>query len=218
MINEFPAGPDFPEAPAMPTRSLLSRLLSTQTLVLTTTVLVILHSLILLFVGLERFTKRGPEGTEVSLGTFRFEGASDGATDDVTVEFHVHVSLLAKCDRLGRYLLRNHEHRVKQGIEELLRGAANEDFQDPTFADLKRQFQESINRALGERVIAEVILTQVNVTQHGPPASGEQEHGSVAGPEDHTEPIWASTEAATGLKDATPPTSPGDSVTVPNVD
>ena len=218
MINEFPAGSDFPESPGLRKKSLLSRLFSTQTLVLTTTVLVILHSVLLLFVGLERFTKRGPEGTEVGLGTFRFEAAADGSTVAATVEFDLHVSLLEKCDRLGRHLLRNHENRVQQGIEELLREATDEDFQDPTFADLKRQFQETINGTLGERVIAEVIMTQVTIERDAPQLTRKTEQGHAAGLGDQTETVWAPIQSDAPGTASTDPNPPGDTVSLPNVD
>jgi hypothetical protein len=107
---------------------------------------------------------------------------------------------------------------VQQVVEELLREASDEDFREPTFADLKRQFQEAINGALGERVIAEVIMTQVSVEQARPQSSRETEQDLATTPGVQTGTAWAPME--NDPEDAAPfgPDPARHSVSVPSVD
>jgi hypothetical protein len=107
---------------------------------------------------------------------------------------------------------------VQQGIEELLRKAASEDFQDPTFAGLKRQFQETVNGTLGERVIAEVIMTHVTVERDGPPALREAEDPRAGGLGGGPETIWSATRDDTPAAVSTDPNPLGDNVSLPSVD
>jgi flagellar basal body-associated protein FliL len=218
MINEFPPDSDFPESPALKKKSLLARLFSTKTLIVTTAVLVVLHSLLLLFVGFERFVRWGPESMEVGLGTFRYDSPTTDPTGVSSVQFDLHVSLLEKCDRLARHLLRNHEHRVQQSIEELLREAADEDFRDPKFTDLKRQMQETINATLDERVIAEVIVTGVTVEREGRLAAPDAEDPAVIGRGGDAQTGWDEVQTCP-LGAAFTDTNPSvDNLSLPSVD
>jgi hypothetical protein len=179
MADEFSPAVPYGDMPATGHRSFWSRLFSTQTLVLTTAVLVIFHSVLLLLAGVDRFVNRNREAMEVELGTYRYDSPTAGLPGSLELEFDLHVSLLEKCDRLGRHLLHNHKHRVRQSVEELLRKARDEDFHDPAFTDLKRQIQEGVNATLGERVVAEVILTNVAVQRPEQQATEQAEPASA---------------------------------------
>jgi flagellar basal body-associated protein FliL len=106
-------------------------------------------------------TKQAPVGleAEVDLGDYQFNGNQIVSR----IEFTLHVSLLGGLDRQGRHLLRTHQHRVQQEIEQLLRQAHEGDFEDPVLAELKRQIQETINQTLGKNVISEVIVTSLEL-------------------------------------------------------
>jgi flagellar basal body-associated protein FliL len=126
----------------------------------------ILTLLILHGVGLAVMFFRSPHaagraGHEVSLGEFRFVGDHVPGSRLNEAKFKLHISLLSNVDSLGRWLLQTNRYRVQQDIEELLRKAHAGDFEDPSLADLKRQLQETINKTLGNRVIDEVIITDL---------------------------------------------------------
>lgn len=104
-----------------------------------------------------------PPPAELTLGDFDFEGAPLPGNPIARAEFRLHVSLLDEARYRGRALLAEREHKIQQEIEELLRQAHGGDFDDPTLAELKRQIQAIINRTLGERVINEVIITDLTL-------------------------------------------------------
>lgn len=104
-----------------------------------------------------------PPPAELTLGEFDFEGVPLPGNPISRAQFRLHVSLLGEARYRGRMLLAEHRHKLQQEIEELLRQAHGADFEDPTLAELKRQIQATINRTLGERVIDEVIITDLSL-------------------------------------------------------
>jgi len=99
-----------------------------------------------------------PSG-EVTLGEFHYLGSDSPDARIRRIDFGVHVHLLNKVDHKGRTLLKLHQFKVEQNIEELLRQAHDADFDDPKLTELKRQIQETINQSLDQRVIEEVLIT-----------------------------------------------------------
>jgi len=101
---------------------------------------------------------------EIDLGRFRFaaDNAELGRLADA--EFDIHIAMLEHVDLPARQRLEAHRRRVQQDIEELLRQAHSGDFDDPTLVELKRQLQEQINETLGLRAIADVIITDLQMT------------------------------------------------------
>jgi len=118
-----------------------------------------------LFVVWKWSTGAPPPPAELTLGEFDFDGAPLPGNPVSRAQFRLHVSLLDEARYRGRILLAERRHKLQQEIEELLRQAHGADFEDPTLAELKRQIQATINRTLGERVIDEVIITDLNL-QH----------------------------------------------------
>ena len=107
---------------------------------------------------------------EITLGEFGF------IQDDLTTAgvreavFSLHISLLGDTDRKARARLDVRRFKVEQDVEQLLRQAEPEDFNDPTLAELKRRIQERINKSLGMRAIAEVIITDLTLDRFEPGA------------------------------------------------
>ena len=128
-------------------------------MILLTATLVVLHSLVLLPVAWERFSRRPTDDAEIALGSFRYRADPGNSSDLATVEFDLHISLLTGGERAGRLLFQRHRFKVQQSVEELLRNAGDHDFLDPQLTELKRRLQETINITLDERVISEVIIT-----------------------------------------------------------
>lgn len=106
--------------------------------------------------------------SEVDLGSFVFRTPDPTQATLQEVHFSLALSLLDGVDRATRENLERHPRRVRQAVEELLRTANNDDFDDPTLLGIKRRLQEQVNGALGIRGIAEVIITDL-VTTPAPP-------------------------------------------------
>ena len=106
---------------------------------------------------------------EVSLGVFRFEADRAEGSGIAGAEFALHIALLDQVEVAARRELCARQFRVQQAIEELVRRAHGGDFEDPLLAELKQRLQEQINEALGIRVIAEVIITDLKTERKGEP-------------------------------------------------
>jgi flagellar basal body-associated protein FliL len=106
---------------------------------------------------------------EVSLGVFRFVEDPAEGSGIAGAEFALHVALLEQVEVAARRELSAKRFRVQQAVEELTRRAHGGDFEDPLLTELKRQLQEEINEALGIRVIADVIITDLKLEREGEP-------------------------------------------------
>jgi flagellar basal body-associated protein FliL len=104
-----------------------------------------------------------PLSNEVLLGEFRFDSEPLPGNSIRHAAFRLHVSLLEGATYRGHELLLRKRAKVQQEIEQLLRQAHGADFEDPALAELKRQLQAMINRTLGERVVQEVIITDLSL-------------------------------------------------------
>jgi len=154
-------------------------------------VVLIVVSLVLNGMGLATYRllggTRGPEPTpEVALGTYRFLAAPREPGQVETASFSLHIALLEHVEAPARVRLRDRQHRVRQDVEELLRRAHGGDFEDPTLAGLKRQLQEQINDTLGMRAIADVIITNLELTHRQRSAAPAEAQTAEAAP--RTEP------------------------------
>ncbi len=121
---------------------------------------------------------------EVSLGVFRFETDPAEAGGIATAEFALHIALLDQVEGAARRELSVKRLRVQQAVEELIRRAHCGDFEDPLLTELKQRLQEQINEALGIRVIADVIITDLKVgRKSGPIERITETAGAQAWPE-----------------------------------
>ncbi|OHB73224.1 MAG: hypothetical protein A2V70_09475 [Planctomycetes bacterium RBG_13_63_9] len=117
---------------------------------------------------------------EVSLGSFRFRADRGDASSVADAEFTLHIALLDQVDQLARGQLETHKYRLRQKVEELLRQAHGADFEDPELGGLKRQLQEQVNETLGMRVIADVIITDLELDRGDATAKPQSELAGVA--------------------------------------
>jgi flagellar basal body-associated protein FliL len=114
-----------------------------------------------MFGYLHKSASTTPTTPEITLGDFFFEQPSGGEGLIQEAKFQLHIGLLPEVDRYARARLAERRFKVQQGIEELLRQAHPADFEDPSLGELKRQFQEQINTALGMRAVSEIIITDL---------------------------------------------------------
>ena len=103
---------------------------------------------------------------EVQLGQFGFVSSQAEADQVVKAEFTVHVALSEDVEEEGRRRISQRQFRLQQDVEELLRGAHSGDFDDPLLRELKQQLKERINKTLGVRAAAYVIITELKTEQN----------------------------------------------------
>lgn len=124
-------------------------------------VLVMIHAS--LFAAWKLSSGGPPPPSEVTLGEFAFAGEPLPGAPISHVDFRLHVALLDGALYRGHQLLAEHRHKVQQAVEELLRKSHSADFDDPQLGELKRRMQATINRTLGEQVVGEVIITDLEL-------------------------------------------------------
>ena len=101
---------------------------------------------------------------EIALGNFRFAADKTSGARIESAEFSLYITALESLDRLARNRLASHQFRVQQEIETFLRQSHSGDFDDPVLTDLKRQIREQINAVLGNRIVSDVIITNLKIT------------------------------------------------------
>ncbi len=114
---------------------------------------------------------------ELPLGDYRFITERPGDSDITGAEFSLHAALLNGVVPAANQLATLRYHRMQQAIEELLRRAHGNDFEDPTLGDLKRQIQQRINTVLEMKAVSEVVITGL-VLHRGELASDRGQYGS----------------------------------------
>jgi len=160
-----PAAEAQPDAPAkaglsllVRWRGLLSSLLTPRGLAILLVVSLVVHGFAFAYY---RLAGPGPSVPphEIELGEFQFVPADTEVGPIAGAEFSLYVTLLEGFERSGREQLARHRCRVQQDIEQLLRQAHAGDFEDPCLTELKRRIQAQVNKSLGVRAVADVIIT-----------------------------------------------------------
>lgn len=98
----------------------------------------------------------------------------------VKADFSLYVALENYRDPRASLLLADHRHRIRQGVEELMRRAHAGDFEDPTLKSLKRRVLERIEETVGERIVSEVMVTHLRVRWNSPDSKSPSEAKSGA--------------------------------------
>jgi hypothetical protein len=119
---------------------------------------------------------------EVTLGEFGFIGETLPGNPISRADFRLHVSLLEGARFHGHELLAEKQHKVQQEVEQLLRQSHGADFEDPLLGELKRRIQAVINRTLGEHVIGEIIITDLQLDRSPLPSAAETAKPAEAKP------------------------------------
>lgn len=98
---------------------------------------------------------------EIGIGTFKFTADKTSGSHVAGAEFAVYITALDGLDGVARNRLSSHQFRVQEEIESMLRQAHSGDFVDPALNDIKRQIRERIDQALKNRVVSDVIITNL---------------------------------------------------------
>jgi hypothetical protein len=109
-----------------------------------------------------------PPGPEIGLGQYQFTALPPAGGRINQARFSLFVTLLKGLEKSGRETLISHQYRVQQDVEQLLRQVHSGDFEDPDLGGLKIQIREKIDRAIGSRMIADVIITDLKLTVASP--------------------------------------------------
>lgn len=128
----------------------------------------LIHVAVLAYVCFGPKPASAPPPAEVSLGDFSYHGDHLEGGRMVKADFSLHVALEHYTDPRVGLLLANHRYRIRQGVEELMRRAHAGDFEDPTLKSLKRRVLERIEETVGERIVSDVMVTQLRVRWNSP--------------------------------------------------
>ena len=158
---EPPANVDQKQAKSGPSNRYadIVRTVSRQGLMITLAVSLIANGAALARLGSNDNSAREQLTPEVQLGQFGFVSSQAEAGQVVKAEFTVHVALSEDVEDEGRRRISQRQFRLRQDVEELLRGAHSGDFDDPLLRGLKQKLKERINKTLGIRAAAYVIIT-----------------------------------------------------------
>ena len=116
---------------------------------------------------------------EVQLGQFGFVSSQAQSNQVVRAEFAVHVALSEEVEQEGRERISQRKFRLQQDVEELLRGAHSGDFDDPLLRGLKQKLKERIDKTLGLRAVAYVIITSLKIERNQSSPAKEEEPSTL---------------------------------------
>ncbi|NQT38727.1 MAG: hypothetical protein HQ581_14625 [Planctomycetes bacterium] len=133
------------------------------------------HGVVLVCYGLSTGGSGAGLPPEVTLGEFTFTAEDESDSPVASAVFTVHLSLIAEVAQTAEQLLQVNKFRVQQDIEELLRQAHGGDFEDTDLGDLKHRLQEQISETLSARVIAQVIITDLQLGRAVPSEGADEE-------------------------------------------
>jgi flagellar basal body-associated protein FliL len=127
---------------------------------------------------------------EIGVGDFRFAADKTAGSRISAAEFSLYITALDGLDKIARCRLASHKFRVQGEIESLLRKAHGGDFADPALNDLKRQMRERIDETLGNRVVSDVIVTNLRFTM------SDNKEPSAAAADTKSSPPWLDKSSA----------------------
>jgi flagellar basal body-associated protein FliL len=111
---------------------------------------------------------KGGASPEIALGQYQFSGIPPTGGRVSQARFSLYVTLLKGMEKNGREAMTDHKYRVQQDVEQLLRQAHSGDFDDPDLGGLKLQIREKIDKAVGCRVVSDVIITDLKLSLANP--------------------------------------------------
>ncbi len=100
-----------------------------------------------------------PPSPEVPMGHFSFASSQAEPGQVVNASFTIHVALSEELEDEGRRRIEQRQFRLQQDMEELLRGAHSGDFDDPLLRGLKGKLKDRVEKTLGIRAVAYVVIT-----------------------------------------------------------
>ena len=151
------------DSPTITKTGAVKRILNSKVIIVLVAITVVINGVGLAFHSVGR-NSNANSNAEHDLGNYHFLSDLSEKGQIAAAEFHLHIAVLEDVKQEAYRRLGNRKFRVQQDIEELLRQAHSGDFTDPTLGELKRRVQARINETLEMRVIADVIITDLKLT------------------------------------------------------
>ena len=136
-------------------------LLTPRWLVAIVVVSLVIHTV--LFVLVRRMTTRPVLPPEYTVGKFNLVAVRTGDSRGVPGEFELHLRFIDDLQSQANARIANHQFRVREAVENLLRKSRGIELDDPAIARLKHQIEEQINQAIDLRAVAEVMITNLTI-------------------------------------------------------
>jgi flagellar basal body-associated protein FliL len=136
-------------------------LLTPRWLVAIVVVSLVIHTV--LFVLVRRMSTRPVLPPEYTVGKFNLVAGAPGDSRGVPGEFELHLRFIDDLQSQANARIANHQFRVREAVENLLRKSHGIELDDPAIARLKHQIEEQINQAIDLRAVAEVMITNLTI-------------------------------------------------------
>jgi flagellar basal body-associated protein FliL len=119
-----------------------------------------------------RKSPQPPAPLEQKVGSFDFVAATGGNdARGETAKFDLHVRFVEDLAKPARERLVEHQYRVREAVENLLRRSRPVDVSDTAMARLKHEIQERVDDSLDLRAVAEVIITNLKIDSTNRPTA-----------------------------------------------
>lgn len=115
------------------------------------------------FVLLRKSVSKTIVQPEFTVGTFTLTADEHGYGHGTSGKFDLHVRFIDDLDATARTRMTSHEFRVRESIENLLRGAQGIELNEQILTRLKHQIQDRIDDAIDMRAVAEVLITDLTI-------------------------------------------------------
>jgi flagellar basal body-associated protein FliL len=109
----------------------------------------------------------GAEGefSEVPMGDFSFSNGTAAPGMIIHVDFKLSAVASSKQASSLDSQLKQHQARVRQAVNKIVRMSSLEELNDPNLATIKRLIREDINRLLRKSYVLEVVITDVRTME-----------------------------------------------------
>lgn len=164
--------------------------------------LMVVEGLVISLLAGRSDSKHRAAGSELEIGAFHFSQSDVEPGGIRRARFRLHVQIFPDLLEGVRGTLAARRFHVREGVEEVLRQAAPDDFEDPLLVELKRRIQEHINEDLGQRAVARCIVTHLELERNGTPSNsaGElAEHRNETTPPASLQNVAADSQRSTAV-------------------
>jgi flagellar basal body-associated protein FliL len=107
----------------------------------------------------------GGEFAEVPMGDFSFSNGTAAPGTIIHVDFKLSAVATSKQASSLDGQLKQHNARVRQAVNKIVRMSSLDELNDPNLATIKRLIREDINRLLRKSYVVEVVITDVRTME-----------------------------------------------------
>jgi flagellar basal body-associated protein FliL len=181
-------------------------LLTPRWLVVFIAVSLVIHGAI--FILVRRAAARPAPPAEYTVGAFALTAGAPGELHALPGKFELHVRFIDDLQSQATARMVNHQFRVREAVENLLRKSRGIELDELAIARLKHQIQAQINEAIDLHAVAEVMITDLTLPVFSEVQPAPSQNAAVSQPV--TVPTATIDQRATEVTGSTPPATPGD--------